>query len=606
MNIEGTSLVAPVVGISMVASPSSSGTASEGFTAALVAQVGLISAAKAEAVPLPALGQAVPASSVVAGVSVATVGMKNITGLLLGNNLSSKNDTGHQAALVAVTDTLKYIATGETLRHVNNMPSLTVPTTLQTISPTKSLEELTAQTTQVQPSANGTVPTLPAISPLKILEEVTAQTTQVRPSANGTIPKLPAISPTKSLEEVTAQTTQVQPSANGTVPTLPAISPLKILEEVTAQTTQVRPSANGTIPKLPAISPTKSLEEVTAQTTQVQPSANGTITTLKSPKEVIASAIFDIAQQSINDDAGKIVPAQINAQQDNKAFGKKPVENSNQPAKAEEGIGVSGLLAGIINSVIIPVEQGAIVADLVPADVIKQEKLLSFINPFPSNEQKNQLPKIGDNAQNSVAPFGQSIQDKQSLKLNYFENVGQVEITGPVAHIEGAKILPPVVGDAIPMNKSAVELKADVLAITKPLAHPEWNRDLGERIVWMANRAIPTAEIKLNPPQLGPISVRIDVADDQATVVFTAQHVSTREAIEASMPRLREMMSAQQLNLVEVSIFQGSSSDQSRSPSQNFAQTAQDRGQGAAIDEVEQEIDSGQAIVSKGLLSIYA
>ena len=546
MNIEGTSLVAPVVGISMVASPSSSGTASEGFTAALVAQVGLISAAKAEAVPLPALGQAVPASSVVAGVSVATVGMKNITGLLLGNNLSSKNDTGHQAALVAVTDTLKYIATGETLRHVNNMPSLTVPTTLQTISPTKSLEELTAQTTQVQPSANGTVPTLPAISPLKILEEVTAQTTQVRPSANGTIPKLPAISPTKSLEEVTAQTTQVQPSANGT------------------------------------------------------------ITTLKSPKEVIASAIFDIAQQSINDDAGKIVPAQINAQQDNKAFGKKPVENSNQPAKAEEGIGVSGLLAGIINPVIIPVEQGAIVADLVPADVIKQEKLLSFINPFPSNEQKNQLPKIGDNAQNSVAPFGQSIQDKQSLKLNYFENVGQVEITGPVAHIEGAKILPPVVGDAIPMNKSAVELKADVLAITKPLAHPEWNRDLGERIVWMANRAIPTAEIKLNPPQLGPISVRIDVADDQATVVFTAQHVSTREAIEASMPRLREMMSAQQLNLVEVSIFQGSSSDQSRSPSQDFAQTAQDRGQGAAIDEVEQEIDSGQAIVSKGLLSIYA
>ena len=546
MNIEGTSLVAPVVGISMVASPSSSGTASEGFTAALVAQVGLISAAKAEAVPLPALGQAVPASSVVAGVSVATVGMKNITGLLLGNNLSSKNDTGHQAALVAVTDTLKYIATGETLRHVNNMPSLTVPTTLQTISPTKSLEELTAQTTQVQPSANGTVPTLPAISPLKILEEVTAQTTQVRPSANGTIPTLPAISPTKSLEEVTAQTTQVQPSANGT------------------------------------------------------------ITTLKSPKEVIASAIFDIAQQSINDDAGKIVPAQINAQQDNKAFGKKPVENSNQPAKAEEGIGVSGLLAGIINPVIIPVEQGAIVADLVPADVIKQEKLLSFINPFPSNEQKNQLPKIGDNAQNSVAPFGQSIQDKQSLKLNYFENVGQVEITGPVAHIEGAKILPPVVGDAIPMNKSAVELKADVLAITKPLAHPEWNRDLGERIVWMANRAIPTAEIKLNPPQLGPISVRIDVADDQATVVFTAQHVSTREAIEASMPRLREMMSAQQLNLVEVSIFQGSSSDQSRSPSQNFAQTAQDRGQGAAIDEVEQEIDSGQAIVSKGLLSIYA
>jgi len=72
------------------------------------------------------------------------------------------------------------------------------------------------------------------------------------------------------------------------------------------------------------------------------------------------------------------------------------------------------------------------------------------------------------------------------------------------------------------------------------------------------------------------------------------------------------MMSAQHLNLAEVNISQGSASDQGRSQSQSFAQTAEGRGQGAPavavdeLDDVEQEIANGQAVVSKGLLSIYA
>ena len=73
-------------------------------------------------------------------------------------------------------------------------------------------------------------------------------------------------------------------------------------------------------------------------------------------------------------------------------------------------------------------------------------------------------------------------------------------------------------------------------------------------------------------------------------------------------------MGAQQLNLADVNISQGSMSDQGRSQAQNFAQTADGRGQqgGAAnvaangVDEVEQEIESGRAVVSNGLLSIYA
>jgi len=58
----------------------------------------------------------------------------------------------------------------------------------------------------------------------------------------------------------------------------------------------------------------------------------------------------------------------------------------------------------------------------------------------------------------------------------------------------------------------------------------------------MNNKSISAAEIKLNPAHLGPISVRIDVNQDQATIMFTAQHADVKEAIEASIPKLREML----------------------------------------------------------------
>lgn len=149
--------------------------------------------------------------------------------------------------------------------------------------------------------------------------------------------------------------------------------------------------------------------------------------------------------------------------------------------------------------------------------------------------------------------------------------------------------------EAPKIDTPKVEVKLDV--IPKPVTHPEWNKDLGERIVWMASKSIPTAEIRLNPEHLGPISVRVEVADDKATVVFTAQHAATKEAIEASMPKLREMMSAQQLNL-DVSVSQGNSGGQSRPQTQNYTGHVID-------DEVEHEITSGKAVVSDGLLSIY-
>jgi hypothetical protein len=235
---------------------------------------------------------------------------------------------------------------------------------------------------------------------------------------------------------------------------------------------------------------------------------------------------------------------------------------------------------------------------------------LSFVKPLPE-EAKLNMPggeeevASGDFLQKKTV-LRQLIQDKKDLYLQYIENADPAEKTlvikkqSSISGIEQAA--PGVTSDMIPFHRP-VDNKTDIPAITRPLTHPGWSKDLGEQIVWMNNKAIPAAEIKLNPAHLGPISVRIDVNQDQATILFTAQHAEVKEAIEASIPKLREMLATQQLNLINVNISQNSTSDQGRSQSQTFSKTPENREQG--IEGVTDTIDD-RIVVSKGLLSLYA
>ena len=99
------------------------------------------------------------------------------------------------------------------------------------------------------------------------------------------------------------------------------------------------------------------------------------------------------------------------------------------------------------------------------------------------------------------------------------------------------------------------------LSVDVPVAQPGWDKAIGERIQWMIGREIQNAEIKLTPPNLGPLEIRISVQNDQASVSFIAAQSLTREALEAAIPRLREMFGEANLNLLDVGVGQGDGSD---------------------------------------------
>jgi flagellar hook-length control protein FliK len=115
----------------------------------------------------------------------------------------------------------------------------------------------------------------------------------------------------------------------------------------------------------------------------------------------------------------------------------------------------------------------------------------------------------------------------------------------------------------------------------------------------MANQKLQRAEIKMNPPQLGPIEVRLNISGDQAQVHFTAQHGVVRDALESALPRLREMFGANGLDLVDVNV-----ADQSETGKRGFAQASENGGNGPFGNEVgvteddDSEVISGQNVLN--------
>lgn len=87
-----------------------------------------------------------------------------------------------------------------------------------------------------------------------------------------------------------------------------------------------------------------------------------------------------------------------------------------------------------------------------------------------------------------------------------------------------------------------------------PVGQPQWSQAVGEKVLWLAAQNVSAAEIRLDPPDLGPMQVKVSVNQDQASVTFTSPHPVVRDALDQQLHRLREMFSEQGLNLVNVDV----------------------------------------------------
>lgn len=136
-------------------------------------------------------------------------------------------------------------------------------------------------------------------------------------------------------------------------------------------------------------------------------------------------------------------------------------------------------------------------------------------------------------------------------------------------------------------------------------SQPSWDEAIASRLQFMLGQNVQKAEIRLDPPDLGLIEVQVQVNRDQAHVHFTSPHAQVRDAIEAAVPRLREMFAESGLSLADVNVQQEnlaqrqnqSGSDESGSASRTRSAAEESEAVGSV---------TASRTISRGLLDAYA
>ncbi|OWW18807.1 flagellar hook-length control protein FliK [Noviherbaspirillum denitrificans] len=113
--------------------------------------------------------------------------------------------------------------------------------------------------------------------------------------------------------------------------------------------------------------------------------------------------------------------------------------------------------------------------------------------------------------------------------------------------------------------------------LTPRVGTPAWDQALGQKVVWMVAGEQQSASLTLNPPDLGPLQVVLNVSNSQANATFIAAQPEVRQALEAALPKLRDMLGEAGIQLGQANVSSGAPNQQG-SFDQQAAQAARNHG----------------------------
>ncbi|MET0025052.1 MAG: flagellar hook-length control protein FliK [Sedimenticola sp.] len=224
-----------------------------------------------------------------------------------------------------------------------------------------------------------------------------------------------------------------------------------------------------------------------------------------------------------------------------------------------------------------PAQEAAAVAR---PDTVLAGSSESLLRQFqrPVQENSSQRPDLPDVADEALALKVEKELPNQRQALGAMVRELAHERGFPVfnrAMPPGVEALSTVLGDSNPgvggVARTGLEISPGMVQRTAqaappplnlPMSHKAWGEGLGNRISWMLGQNVQQASLRITPPHLGPIEIKVAVSNDQTSVMFSAQHSAVREAIESAIPRLREMFSENNMQLVNVDVGQREASGQ--------------------------------------------
>lgn len=160
--------------------------------------------------------------------------------------------------------------------------------------------------------------------------------------------------------------------------------------------------------------------------------------------------------------------------------------------------------------------------------------------------------------------------------------------------------------NAVPVTPSPLQ---------QPLAMNQgaWTEGLVNRVMYLSSQNLKSADIQLEPAELGRLDIRVNVAADQPTQIhFVSGHAGVREALDSQVHRLRELFTQQGLAQPDVSVAdqsRGQQQQQAQQDASNLSGVAARRaaaaGEGGELADAGQPVEQ-QVVVGDSAVDYYA
>ena len=150
-----------------------------------------------------------------------------------------------------------------------------------------------------------------------------------------------------------------------------------------------------------------------------------------------------------------------------------------------------------------------------------------------------------------------------------------------------------------PLGLARTETVNAMEAPSADLHGGHFDEDIGDAVRWMADQKIGHAHIKVTPNDLGTVEIRLRLDGDRVHADFSSAQAEVRQALENSLPRLRDMLGQHGFQLAHADVGQ-----QHTPPSQGGGAPTSEGGG----DSAESAIETPRSVrmTARGLVDAYA
>jgi flagellar hook-length control protein FliK len=200
--------------------------------------------------------------------------------------------------------------------------------------------------------------------------------------------------------------------------------------------------------------------------------------------------------------------------------------------------------------------------------------VLDQSSTFSVSAEKSQAARI-----DPTAKVGAALSTFESLGPTLPSQVSDTTLSpssaieAPTAHISSAiaTLSPPTTRAT--SGPAAIPVMP-TLQLQARLGSAQWSTDLGQQLILMSHNAqngMQSAELRLDPPEIGPLRITLNLNEGVAKASFFSSHAGVRQAVEAALPQLQQALAQSGISLDQCSV-----GDHATAHQEGFAQQHSD------------------------------